>query len=128
MRQQVKHFKSSRMPYTKAEQLDLLDFLVKRRLFCGLRGRATWEFMERHRVCGGTRTWQSLKENFRKQILPRLGSFGLKPRHASMIRRGWAGEQVNEDLGVDSETTEEMEKDEEEEDRYGWGRELPLLS
>ncbi len=71
----------------------MLQFIVRRRLYSKLKGNEAWKLMERSRACPG-RTWQSLKENFRRQVMPQVGTYSLPPIEVSRIRRGWDGQTV----------------------------------
>ena len=59
--------KAWRRPYTKAEQKDMVEFMVERRAYSLLGGNTIWQQMEEAGACGGKRTWQSMKEHFKKQ-------------------------------------------------------------
>ena len=85
----------SRAPYTRKEQIKILSYIVEKRAFEDLKGRNFWQKMEMDKVSVVPRSWQSLKEHFKKQIMPQINSFQLDPRVVSMIKRGFKGETVN---------------------------------
>lgn len=89
-------FDSPKRPrlYTREEQTEILKFIIKKKAFSVLKSNSLWQDMSRS-VCGRSRTWQSLKEHFRKQIITQINSFTLPARQISRIQRGWAGEEVN---------------------------------
>ncbi len=88
--------KQGRMPYTRRDRRAILEFIVRKKLYNLLKGKNCWKNMEVHKVCRG-RTWQSMKEHFRKQILPQISTFDLTQRQVSRLKRAWAGENVSED-------------------------------
>ena len=62
--------------YTKAEDLKVLNFIAENRRFEDVRGNEVWQVIEERRVLEG-RSWQSMKERFRKVMLKRIQSYGL---------------------------------------------------
>jgi len=72
-----KAFKTSRSAYTAPERAEIVEELVKREAYEMLKGNAIWKALEKEGVCRGRRSWQSLKEQFRKAIAPEIGSYGL---------------------------------------------------
>ncbi|KAH9413400.1 hypothetical protein DERP_007876 [Dermatophagoides pteronyssinus] len=56
--------------YTMEEDGSILKFIIKTGRYREIKGRSLWEDMERNRICN--RTWQSMKERFRKIITPKL--------------------------------------------------------
>lgn len=61
-----------RKPYSKKEETKMLQYIIDNQAYTLLRGRAFWEGMEESRIT--ERSWQSLKEHFRKVIVPKLRS------------------------------------------------------
>ena len=45
--------------------------------------------MEENGVCGGHRTWQSMKEHFRKQVIQKIHQFGLTARQIRKFRAAY---------------------------------------
>ena len=72
-----KALKTSRSAYTAPERAEIVEELVKREAYEVLKGNAIWKALEKEGVCRGKRSWQSLKEQFRKAIAPEIGSYGL---------------------------------------------------
>ena len=72
-----KAFKTSRSAYTAPERAEIVEELVKREAYKMLKGNAIWKVLEKEGVCRGKRSWQSLKEQFKKAIAPEIGSYGL---------------------------------------------------
>ena len=61
--------KNGRKPYSRREQESIVKDIVKNRAYNRLRGIEYWKDMEiEKRACGGDRTWQSMKEHFRKKV------------------------------------------------------------
>ena len=69
--------KAYRRPYSRKEQQEVVGHLVARRSWGLVKGNTVWQGMEEAGVCGGRRTWQSMKEHFRKQIMAKIHTFGL---------------------------------------------------
>ena len=73
-----------------------------------MKGRELWQSMEKDKtVCKGQRTWQSMKEHFRQQIVPRLHTFINNDKVATKFKRALLGLPV--DVG-DTDSDEEQEK------------------
>ncbi len=67
------------------------------------------QIIEKANVCRG-RTWQSLKEHFRKQVMPQIGTYHLLPKQVSRFRRAWEdGERVLVLSSDDSDDQDEAE-------------------
>ena len=91
-------FKTTRSPYTAAERAEIVEGLVKREAFGMLKGNAIWKLMEKEGVCGGRRSWQSLKEQFKKVIGPEINAYGLDQNDLKQFRSA---------LGKSKKSTEE---------------------
>lgn len=61
--------------YSTEEQLQIIKFIAEKNLFSLVGGVTIWHNMEAEMDIG--RSWQSLKENFRKQILPNIEKYNL---------------------------------------------------
>lgn len=59
-----------RLPYTKNEEEMMLQFIIDQNAYCVLRGISFWKLMENQEFTN--RTYQSLKEHFRKVIINKL--------------------------------------------------------
>jgi hypothetical protein len=110
--------KSGKAPYTRKDQLTIVNYIVKEKTFNELKGNSLWKRMEVSRVCsagggGHGRSWQSMKEHFRKQIMTQIGSYKLSDKIVSRFRRANAGETVN--FSSDAEDRDEDKNDEQEE-------------
>lgn len=62
-------------PYTRDEEISLLDYIIARKGFKHVKGKSFWEEAEMQEASGLNRTWQSLKERFMKYIMPNIDSF-----------------------------------------------------
>jgi len=59
--------------YTKKEEISIIKDIVKNHAYNRLGGNEFWKEMERRGVaCKGYRSWQSMRERFRKKILPNI--------------------------------------------------------
>ena len=64
--QEYRAFKSGRMPYREEERREIVAAVVARRAHGRVRGNALWKVLEEEKLCRGNRTWQSMKEQYRK--------------------------------------------------------------
>lgn len=60
-----------RHPYTEQEDSNMLEYIIKSRAYYRLRGIAFWREMEEAKITQN-RSYQSLKERFRKCIIKNL--------------------------------------------------------
>ena len=84
----------------------MVDFLVEKRAYSMLRGNTIWQQMEEMGACGGRRTWQSMKEHFKKQLITRIHTFGLTWQQVRKFRAA---------LGHDEPLPSSEEEDNDEE-------------
>ena len=91
---------SSRRPFTRSEDEAILRHILNNEDFSRVGGKKLWTEMEK--VVGG-RSWQSLKERFRKKIMGNLRSFSfltkeqrlsLKTRETFDVMEGQSGMQM----------------------------------
>ena len=68
--------RSQKVPYSRHEDLLILNFIANKRRFSDVGGVKLWRLMEDRKVVGD-RTWQSMKERFRKTILKKINSYDL---------------------------------------------------
>ena len=66
----------AKMLYCKNEQQEIIDWIVKNEAYKSLKGNEIWKQMQEDNV-GRGRTWQSLKEHFRKTLIGQIHTFGL---------------------------------------------------
>ena len=66
---QYKAFKSGRTAYTDEERKEIVQALVKRRAYRLVKGNTVWQSLDKEGLCRDNRTWQSMKEQFRKVSL-----------------------------------------------------------
>ena len=85
---------NGRNPYTVQDQKAIIQYIVKKQRYNDVKGRELWERMEKVDVCG--RTWQSMKEHFRKQIKDQIGAvkFGLSAEEVKNFNDGWNGDYI----------------------------------
>ena len=87
-----------------------MSFLVRFSAYRLVKGKAIWEKMEEMKVCKGERSWQSMKEHFRKKIIPQIHTFGLSWRQVRRFRAVYGLDEDHES-DVDSEEEEGVDKD-----------------
>ena len=64
--QEYRAFKSGRTPYREEERKEIVAAVVARRAHGMVRDNALWKVLEDEKLCRGNRTWQSMKEQYRK--------------------------------------------------------------
>ena len=69
-----------RMSYTRAEDLAILGFIADNKRFGDVGGVEMWKLMEEREVVV-SRSWQSMKERFRKKILTNIKNYNLSKEH-----------------------------------------------
>ena len=77
--------KGGRMPYCRREREEIVEWIVKNGVFKDLRGNRVWARMELEM---GGRSQQSLKEHFRKVIMPQIHTFKLSEENLDNFRVG----------------------------------------
>ena len=90
--------------YSRKNQEEIVKYLVRFAAYKLVKGNAIWQKMEESNVCKG-RTWQSMKEHFRKKIIYRIHTFGLNWRQVRRFRATY---------GLDEEHDSDADSDEEE--------------
>ncbi|XP_064090364.1 ras guanine nucleotide exchange factor Y-like isoform X2 [Macrobrachium nipponense] len=65
-----------RREYEHREKRAILNYIIDKRKYHEVKGRNLWIEMEKAKVCPG-RTWESMKEHFRKSIIHNLHLFKL---------------------------------------------------
>lgn len=78
-----------RPPYTIEEDTLILKIIVEAKCFYKLRGNGFWKDLSQ--IGAFDRTWQSLKERFRKIIMPDIFSdkYDIPEAHKRMIYLGF---------------------------------------
>ena len=96
-----------RLPYSRSEQQQIVDYIISTKSYKYIKGNQLWQEMQKdNTVCKGRRTWQSMKENFHKQIVPQLHIYkNVNEKVANCFKRVLMG--LNLDL--DSDSNEEKE-------------------
>lgn len=62
-----------RNPYSREEDESIIQDIIRYKAYDRIKGNQFWmECEERGEACKGLRTWQSMKERFRKKIAPNL--------------------------------------------------------
>lgn len=72
-----------RLPFKRDEDLKIIRFISQNSRYSEIKGIAMWNLMEAKNVVPA-RTAQSMKERFRKRILPSIRSYGL---NSDVVRR-----------------------------------------
>lgn len=62
--------------YSSKEDREIIYFIVRNDYYPLVKGNVIWKDAEAEKICEG-RTWQGLKERFRKKILPCIRSYNF---------------------------------------------------
>ncbi|XP_071452854.1 telomeric repeat-binding factor 2-interacting protein 1-like isoform X2 [Hetaerina americana] len=73
-------------PYNESERLAMINWIIKNKSYASVGGNSLWMDMEKEEVCQG-RSWQSLKEHFKKKVLPSINTFGLSEKHVKCFKK-----------------------------------------
>jgi len=82
----VTNNKKKTKPYTIEEDKKILKYITDNNRYNDTGGRAMWEVMEERQICG-TRTYQSMKERFRKRILKNIKNYGLNDEQVKHFKK-----------------------------------------
>ena len=63
-------------PYSRSEEKKIVDWIIQQRRFSEIKGIAMWKILEHSNAVPG-RSGQSLKERFRKHILPNIERYPM---------------------------------------------------
>jgi len=102
------NIKDFKVAYSRKNQEEIVKYLVKFSAYKMVKGRAIWEKLEALKVCNGKRSWQSMKEHFRKKIIYQIHTFGLTWRQVRKFRATFGLDEVHES----DEDSEEEDPDE----------------
>ena len=80
--------------YSLSEDELILEFIVKSKRFDELKGNSLWEEAEKKDICGG-RSWQSMKERFRKQIMPNIDTYDITKKEKQRLKSYYYSENMN---------------------------------
>ena len=72
----LRGFRSKANYYSNADDVKIIEFIIKNKRFHEVGGNALWDTMEKRGDLPG-RSWHSLKERFRKVIIKKIGSYDL---------------------------------------------------
>ena len=102
----------SRRPYSRSDDEAILKHILKNEDYSRVGGRQLWIEMEQLEVVGG-RSWQSLKEHFRKAIMRNIRSYRFLTKEQRSSLKARKIVKVNEE---DEEKVESMAHADEVED------------
>ena len=103
-----RHHKVKGQPYCKKEQIQIVEWIIKYNAFKSLGGNSVWQRMEEARV-GRGRSWQSLKEHFKKVVIGQIHTFGLTQAVKDKFKVGMGKMEEVPTSEMDYETPEEVE-------------------
>jgi len=105
---EYKHHKSQKLPYSKKEQQEVVDWIVKYSAYKLLRGNLVWKRMEYLGV-GRGRSWQSLRQHFLKVVITQIHTYGLSRSEVTKFKVGLGLLEEVPDSGTEFETREEAQ-------------------
>ena len=105
---EYRHHKAHRLPYCKKEQQEIVDWIVKYSAYKLLKGNFVWQRMEQVKV-GRGRSWQSLKEHFKKVAIGQIHTFGLTRVVMDHFKVGMGLKNEVVSSGTEFETREQVE-------------------
>ena len=76
----------SRRDYVPKEEQEIINWIIKNRQFSAVGGIAMWKLLEASGEVPG-RTYQSMKERFRKKILPKIEFFDIDEDHKKAFKK-----------------------------------------
>ena len=91
--------------YSRKNQEEIVKYLVRFAAYKLVKGNFIWQKFESLKICKGERSWQSMKEHFRKKIIYEIHTFGLSWRQVRRFR---------DTFGLDQEHESDADSDEEE--------------
>ena len=91
--------------FSRKDQEEIVQYLVRFAAYKMVKGNSIWQKLESMNVCKGERTWQSMKEHFRKKIIYQIHTFGLSWRQVRRFR---------DTFGLDEEHESDINSEEEE--------------
>ena len=87
-----------RKSYVRAEDLAILGFIADNKRYGDVGGVEMWKLMEEREVVVG-RSWQSMKERFRKKILTNIKNYNLSKEHLRGFTSG-GGKEKQKRMGA----------------------------
>ncbi|XP_076058942.1 uncharacterized protein LOC143035818 isoform X2 [Oratosquilla oratoria] len=104
-------YKPSKMrrEYTFEERKAIVKYIVKYRRYMEVKGRSLWVDMEKAKVCPH-RSWESMKEHFRKVIVHRINEFDVDVSTAKKLCRLYLTPSEMKSRFSDSSSKEEEEQ------------------
>ena len=95
--------REARMSYNRSEDLAILGFIIDNKRYSDVGGVEMWKLMEEREVVVG-RSWQSMKERFRKKILTNIKSYNLSKEHLKAFTSG-GGREKQRRMGAKASTS-----------------------
>ena len=77
---------ASRTPYSRSEEQKIVEWIAKNKQYSEVGGNKIWRLMEQVNAVPG-RTAQSMKERFRKKILPQIDLFKLSENEKNAFKK-----------------------------------------
>ena len=103
-----RHHKANRLPYCKKEQQEIVNWIVEYSAYRLLKGNLVWQRMEEARI-GRGRSWQSLKEHFKKVLIGQIHTFKLTRAVMDRFKVGMGMQEEVVTSWTECETREEAE-------------------
>lgn len=118
---QNRTWKTGRRPYSRNEQKSILEFIIKNKRYGEVKGNVLWKDMEKRKVCP-LRSWESMKEHYRKVIITDLAPYQLSKKIEAKLYKGYTDgkyhkESSDDDEGSEVETEEKADNGKEKRDK-----------
>ncbi|ROT69387.1 putative serine/arginine repetitive matrix protein 2-like [Penaeus vannamei] len=104
---QNRTWKTGRRPYSRNEQKSILEFIIKNKRYGEVKGNVLWKDMEKRKVCP-LRSWESMKEHYRKVIITDLAPYQLSKKIEAKLYKGYTDGKYHKESSDDDE---ELRKD-----------------
>lgn len=94
-----------RVSYVRAEDLAILGFIADNKRYGDVGGVDMWKLMEQREVVVG-RSWQSMKERFRKKIVTNIKSYNLSKEQLKGFTAG-GGKEKQKRMGAQASNSKD---------------------
>jgi hypothetical protein len=77
--------------YSLEEDENIIKYILNSKRFDELKGNSIWEEAQKKAICH--RTWQSMKERFKKNIMPNIDSYDFTKKEKSTLKKYFYNER-----------------------------------
>lgn len=90
--------KQGRSKYDVTEDMSIIRHLLDQRLYRDTSGNSVWKSMELYKVTN--HTWQSMKDRFRRTIIPNIDTYMLSRREVALLTGTTVKPETDEEPGI----------------------------